>query len=70
MNTYWNTLMWETEVSSEENAIHVSIEGRIDEIDDQVIRKLQNTDVVVDNVKLVPKDDAETANGTAGNNYH
>ena len=68
MNTYWDTLMWETEVSLEEKEIRVSIEGQISEIDDQVLRKLQDKDIVVDNVKLVPTDESKNARRTSGKN--
>lgn len=69
MNTYWDMLMWETEVSPEENGIHVSIEGRISDIDDEVLRKIQNNDVVVDNVKLVPAGESENAHRTSRENH-
>ncbi|MDS0474887.1 hypothetical protein [Natrinema sp. 1APR25-10V2] len=59
MKNDWDRLVWGAEACPEENEIRISIEGVIDDVDDRLVRKFQENDIRLDQVKLVPVDDAD-----------
>ena len=51
----WDTILWDAEVSEEDNEIRLSIEGTCSDIDERTFRQLKRDGVEVKTVKLSPE---------------
>ncbi|GAB3674162.1 hypothetical protein [Halopiger thermotolerans] len=60
MKNDWDRLVWGVEASPEENEVQISIDGVIDDVDDQLVREFQENGARLEKVKIVPADDADS----------
>lgn len=51
----WDTLLWNAEVTEEENEIRLSIEGTCNDIDEETCRQLKRDGSEVKKIKIGPK---------------
>ncbi len=68
MKNDWDRLVWGVEPSLEENEIRISIEGVIDDVDEQLVRQFQENNARLDQVTLVPVDDGDAKRVSSSEN--